>query len=66
MYVSTTAHNLYKEHVFHSDIIEGCLAHKERNRVKASYNRESKFKYFEEKKELIQWYADWLDSLLKR
>ncbi|WP_419769082.1 MAG: tyrosine-type recombinase/integrase [Candidatus Marinarcus sp.] len=61
---STTAHNLYKEHGFHSDIIEACLAHKERNRVKASYNRESKFKYFEEKRELIQWYADWLDKLL--
>ncbi len=61
---STTAHNLYKEHGFHSDIIEACLAHKERNRVKASYNRESKFKYFEEKKELIQWYADWLDKMI--
>ena len=61
---STIAHELYKEHGFHSDIIEVCLAHKEKNRVKASYNRESKFKYFDEKKELIQWWADWLDKLL--
>ena len=61
---STIAHELYKEHGFHSDIIEACLAHKEKNRVKASYNRESKFKYFEQKKELIQWWADWLDNLL--
>ncbi|MCT7648995.1 tyrosine-type recombinase/integrase [Aliarcobacter lanthieri] len=60
---STIAHELYKEHGFQSDIIEACLAHKEKNRVKASYNRESKFKYFDEKKELIQWYADWLDML---
>ncbi|WP_151947852.1 tyrosine-type recombinase/integrase [Aliarcobacter butzleri] len=60
---STIAHELYKEHGFHSDIIEACLAHKEKNRVKASYNRESKFKYFDEKKELIQWWADWLDKL---
>ncbi|MCT7555358.1 tyrosine-type recombinase/integrase [Aliarcobacter butzleri] len=60
---STIAHELYKEHGFHSDIIEACLAHKEKNSVKASYNRESKFKYFDEKKELIQWYADWLDML---
>jgi integrase len=60
---STTAYQLYKEHGFSSDIIESCLAHKERNRVKAAYNRETKFKYFEEKKELIQWWADWLDSL---
>ena len=60
---STTAHELYKEHGFHSDIIESCLAHKEKNKIKAAYNRESKYKYFEEKKELIQWWANWLDNL---
>lgn len=60
---STIAHELYKEHGFHSDIIEACLAHKEKNKIKAAYNRESKFKYFEEKKELLQWWADWLDKL---
>jgi integrase len=60
---STTAHEKIKEHGFNSDIIESCLAHIEKNKVKAAYNRESKFKYFEEKKELIQWYADWLDNL---
>ena len=58
---STIAYEYYKEHGFHSDIIESCLAHKEKNRVKAAYNRESKYKYFEEKKELMQWWADWLD-----
>ncbi len=62
---STIAYEYYKEHGFHSDIIESCLAHKERNRVKAAYNRESKYKYFEEKKELMQWWADWLDNLIK-
>lgn len=62
---STIAHELYKEHGFHSDIIESCLAHKEKNKIKAAYNRESKFKYFEEKKELIQWWADWLDEIKK-
>ena len=60
---STNAYECYKEHGFHSDIIESCLAHKEKNRVKASYNRESKYKYFEEKKELMQWWADWLDKI---
>ena len=60
---STIAYEYYKEHGFHSDIIEACLAHKERNRVKAAYNRESKYKYFEEKKELMQWWANWLSSL---
>ncbi|GGD44937.1 integrase [Malaciobacter pacificus] len=62
---STIANELYKEHGFHSDIIEACLAHKEKNKVRAAYNRESKYKYFEEKKELIQWYADWLDKLIE-
>ena len=62
---STIAYEYYKEHGFHSDIIESCLAHKEKNRVKAAYNRESKYKYFEEKKELMQWWADWLDNLVK-
>ena len=62
---STIAYESYKEHGFHSDIIESCLAHKEKNRVKAAYNRESKYKYFEEKKELMQWWADWLDNLVK-
>ena len=61
---STIAYEYYKEHGFHSDIIESCLAHKEKNRVKAAYNRESKYKYFEEKKELMQWWADWLDTLV--
>lgn len=62
---STIAHELYKEHGFHSDIIEACLAHKEKNKIKAAYNRESKMKYYNEKKELMQWYADWLDKLIK-
>ncbi len=57
---STIAYEYYKEHGFHSDIIESCLAHKEKNRVKAAYNRESKYKYYDEKKELMQWWADWL------
>lgn len=60
---STISHELYKEHGFHSDIIEACLAHKEKDKVKAAYNRESKYKYFDEKRELIQWYANWLDKI---
>ncbi len=63
---STIAYEMYKEHGYPFDIIEACLAHKEKNRIKAAYNRESKYKYFEEKKGLIQWWANLLDSLLKR
>ena len=62
---STIAHELYKEHGYQSKKIKADIDNKEKNRVKASYNRESKFKYFDEKKELIQWYADWLDKLIK-
>jgi len=61
---STTAHEHINKHGFNSDIIESCLAHAERNTVKSAYNRESTSKYFQEKKELVQWYADWLDNLI--
>ena len=61
---STTAHEKIKEHGFHSDIIESCLAHAETNKIKAAYNRESKMKYYDEKKELMQWWANWLNNLL--
>ncbi|RZV14506.1 DUF4102 domain-containing protein [Aliarcobacter butzleri] len=59
---STIAHEKIKEHGFHSDIIESCLAHAETNKIKAAYNRESKMKYYDEKKELMQWWADWLNK----
>ena len=60
---STIAHEKIKEHGHHSDIIESCLAHEQKNKVKAAYNRDSKLKYFNERKELIQYWADWLDNL---
>jgi integrase len=60
---STLAHEHISEHGFHSDIIESCLAHSEKNAIKAAYNRESRFKYLEEKRKLMQWWADWLDKL---
>lgn len=60
---STNAHENIRVHGFHSDIIESCLAHTEHNLVKKAYNRESKYKYIDEKRKLMQWWADWLDSL---
>jgi len=59
---STNAHEYISEHGLHSDVIESCLAHSEKNAIKAAYNRESKFKYLEEKRKLMQWWADWLDK----
>lgn len=58
---STIAHEKIKEHGHHSDIVELCLAHEQGNKIKAAYNRDSKMKYFDERKELLQWWADWLD-----
>ena len=59
---STIAHEKIKEHGHHSDIIEFCLAHEQRNSVKAAYSRDTKMRYLDERRELIQWWADWLDK----
>lgn len=59
---STNAHEYICEHGLHSDVIESCLAHSEKNAIKAAYNRESKYKYIDEKRKLMQWWADWLEK----
>lgn len=41
-------------------IIEKCLAHEEKNKVKSSYNRAQ---YWKQRIELMQWWADYLDGL---
>ena len=43
-----------------SDIVEACLAHQDRNAVRAAYNRAE---YLEQRRELLQKWADWLDGL---
>lgn len=58
---STIAHEKTKEHGQNSDVIEACLAHTEPNKIKAAYNRENKMKYFDEKKELVDWWDNWLN-----
>ena len=60
---STICHENIREHGCQSDIIESCLAHAEQNTVKRAYNRQSKMKYIDEKRELMNWWAQWLDSL---
>lgn len=42
------------------DIIEAALAHKDTNRIRGTYNKAT---YFNERRELGQWYADYLDKL---
>ncbi|MBZ7936162.1 hypothetical protein H2279_05940 [Campylobacter sp. B0100352/1] len=54
---SALAHENIQNHQFNSNIIEMCLAHTEKNKVKASYNFAQNLK---ERKDLIQWYSDYL------
>jgi len=53
------ASTILYENNFSSDIIERQLAHAERNKVKAAYNHAE---YLPQRREMMQWYADWLDS----
>ena len=45
---------------FRSDVIEKQLDHQERDKTRASYNRAD---YFEERREMMQTWADFLDGL---
>ena len=42
------------------DVIERQLAHGERNKVRAAYNRSQ---YLQERIDMMQWYSDHLDGL---
>lgn len=44
---------------FKPDVIERQLAHKEKDEVRAAYNRAE---YIEDRMLLMQWWADWLDA----
>ncbi|MEZ5447068.1 MAG: integrase arm-type DNA-binding domain-containing protein [Gammaproteobacteria bacterium] len=54
---STTAN---ESELFSPDVIERALAHKDRNAIRATYNRA---KYLQERRRLMQWWADVLDHL---
>ncbi|MEA3553167.1 MAG: site-specific integrase, partial [Campylobacterota bacterium] len=47
-------------HKLQGEVIESLLAHEEKNKVKGAYNRAE---YLNAKKELIQWYGDYLDGV---
>jgi len=57
---STILHSKIEEHGFHSDVIERQLAHKESNKVKAAYNHSE---YLVQRRDLMQWWSDYLDAL---
>lgn len=54
------ASTILNENKFRYDIIEKQLAHQERNSVREAYNHAE---YLEERTEMMQWYADYLDGL---
>lgn len=56
----TVASTLLNEKGFPPDIIERQLAHTERNKVRASYNKAS---YLDKRREMMQSWADYLDTL---
>jgi integrase len=55
-----TFSTIANESGFESDIIEKSLAHEERNAVRKAYNRSE---YIEQRRKLMQWWADLLDQL---
>lgn len=57
-----TASTILNESGFRVDVIERQLAHGERNKVRAAYNRSQ---YLAERTEMMQWYSDNLDELKK-
>ncbi len=57
------ASTLLNEKGYNPDVIEKCLAHSCSNQVRAVYNRAQ---YMEERKKLMQEYADYLDELANK
>jgi len=56
----STASTLLNERGYHPDLIELQLAHAERNKVRAAYNRAQRLP---ERRLMMQWWADYLDAL---
>ena len=54
-----TASTILNEKGFRSDVIELLLAHVEKNEIRRAYNRSQ---YLEERRKLLQWWADELDK----
>ena len=58
---STLAHENLDAHKQSSEIIERCLAHQDKNSVRATYNRSKQIEYM---RKVMQWWGDYLDRLL--
>jgi integrase len=49
----------YERSKFPSEVIEKCLAHEERNKIKGAYNRAE---YLEQRRQLMQWWGNELQQ----
>jgi integrase len=58
--IRATASTLLNEQGWRPDVIEKQLAHQERDRIRAAYNRAD---YLEERRKMMQTWADFLDAL---
>jgi integrase len=58
--IRSTASTLLNEQGWRPDVIEKQLAHMERDRIRAAYNRAD---YLEERRKMMQAWADYLDGL---
>lgn len=56
---ATASTRLYESGKFRGEVIEMQLAHADKNKTRASYNHAQ---YLAERRELMQWWADWVDS----
>ncbi|WP_052399148.1 tyrosine-type recombinase/integrase [Candidatus Francisella endociliophora] len=59
--ISTSLYEMARHYKWRSEAIEMVLAHREKNKVKATYN---KYDYLEEREEMLQVWADYLDELI--
>ena len=59
----STASTILNENGFRADVIERQLAHSERNSVRAAYNHAQ---YLPERRQMMQWWADYLDEVAAR
>jgi integrase len=57
--VRALASTILNEHGFRMDVIERQLAHMERNKVRAAYNRAE---YLSERREMMQWWGNYLEK----
>ena len=56
-----TASSILNEQGFNPDAIERQLSHGDRNQVRSAYTHHAR--YLDERRKMMQWWADYLDSL---